>query len=297
MQRIIPNLWFDGNAAEAVAFYEAVIPNTRHVHTEYYPTEGLLDWQAHMAGKELVVTFEIDGYKMVGINAGPEFPMNPSVSFFLNFDPSVDPDAREHLDATWEALVDGGKVLMPLDSYDFSPRYGWLQDKYGTPWQLMLTDAAGEPRPFVIPCLLFGGPVFKLAADALAYYSETFPGSKIGANVPRPGDPSDPSTGSVMFADIQLLGQWFALMDSQPEQDFTFSCGVSLSIECEDQDEIDHYWDALSRVPQAEQCGWCADAFGVSWQILPRDMGQYMSKPGAYQKMMSMKKIDLAAFG
>lgn len=185
---------------------------------------------------------------------------------------------------------------MPLESYEFSPHYGWIQDKYGASWQLMLTDPAGEPRPFVIPCLLFGGAVFNRAGEALEYYNETFPESRLGAHVPRPGDAADPATGSVMFADIELLGQWFALMDNAPEQPFAFTPGISLAIECSDQAEIDHYWAALSKVPEAEACGWCVDQFGVSWQVVPSNMGELMAQPGAYEKTMTMKKIEIAAF-
>ncbi|WP_156887595.1 VOC family protein [Propionicicella superfundia] len=297
MQRITPNLWFNGNAAEAADFYARVLPRTTVTHTDYYPTDGLPDFQRDMAGKELVVEFEVDGYRFLGINAGPEFPINPSLSFMLNFDPSVDAAARDRLDEVWAALSEDGTVLMPLGAYDFSPRYGWLQDRYGTPWQLMLTDPAGEPRPFVIPCLLFGGAAQNRAGEAVEYYTSVFPGSRVGTLVPYPEDTGPAATGSVMFADIELAGQWLALMDSVVEQDYSFTPGVSLMIACADQAEIDHFWDALSAVPEAEQCGWCADRFGVSWQVVPGNWNEYMERPGAYQKMLQMKKIDLAAFG
>lgn len=86
-------------------------------------------------------------------------------------------------------------------------------------------------------------------------------------------------------------------MESHGEQDFTFSCGVSLLVECADQDEIDRYWDQLSSVPEAEQCGWCTDRFGVSWQLVPVTMGDLMTRPGAHAKLMEMGKIEIAAFG
>lgn len=296
MQRIVPCLWFDHKAAEAVTFYTSVFPDARMSATQYYPSEGLLDFQQEFAGKELTVEFEIGGYRFVAINAGPEFVVNPSVSFMLNFDPSRDPEARGHLDALWESLSEGGHVLMPLGEYFFSKRYGWLQDRYGVSWQFILSDPAGEPRPFIVPSLLFGGAAQNRAGEALDHYQQVFPGARVGTVVPYPEQAGPARPGDVMFGDIELLGQWFALMDSGVEQDFSFNCGVSLIIECTDQAEIDRYWDALSFYPEAEQCGWCADQFGLSWQIIPVNLDELMQAPGAYQKLMQMKKIETAAF-
>lgn len=296
MQRIVPNLWFDHTAAEAVRFYTSVFPDARVLDTVHYPTEHLPDFQADLAGDVLTIDFEIAGYRMAAINAGPEFQVNPSVSFMLNFDPSVDPDARAHLDELWAALAEGGEVLMPLAEYGFSPRYGWVADRYGVTWQLILTDPAGEPRPFIMPCLLFGDGVQNRAREAIDFYLSVF-GGRLGtlATYPEPTGPA--SAGSVMFADFELLGHWLVAMDSAVEQDFSFTCGVSLVVECADQAELDRYWELLSAVPEAEQCGWCADRFGLSWQIVPANIGELMAKPGAYQTLLEMKKIEISAFG
>lgn len=296
MHKIVPNLWFDGNAAEAADFYATAFPRTSVTHTEYYPTENLPDFQKHLAGKPLTVQFEVDGYPFVCINAGPEFPINPAVSFMLNFDPSVDDAAHAHLDDVWAALMDGGTALMPLDSYDFSPHYGWVQDRYGVTWQLILTNPAGEPRPFVVPSLLFGNTAQNKGREALDYYTSVFAEARVGTLATYAEQTGLAAPGAVMFADFELFGQWFALTDSPAEHAFTFSPGVSLVVRCEDQAEIDRYWDALSAVPEAEQCGWCVDRFGLSWQIVPADMERYVSRPGAYQKMLQMKKIDLSGF-
>lgn len=153
LQKITPNLWFDGNAKEAVDFYVSVFPDSALVSTTYYPMEGLLDFQQSLAGKELTVEFKLAGQTFVAINAGPEFTFNEAVSF---------------------------------------------------------------------------------------------------------------------------------------------------SIGCKDQAEIDYYWEKLSKVPESEQCGWCKDQYGLSWQVVPESMdelmldqnGQYSS--GAFQAMMQMKKIDIA---
>lgn len=152
MQKITPNLWFDGNAKEAVEYYVSVFPDSKVISTEYYPKsseEGLADFQQDMAGKPLVVEFELSGVPFTAINAGPEFKFNEAVSF---------------------------------------------------------------------------------------------------------------------------------------------------AISCKDQAEIDFFWEKLSSVPESEQCGWCKDRFGLSWQVVPQDMGELMKRPNAYAKMMQMKKLVIADF-
>lgn len=296
MQKIVPSLWFDHVAADAARFYAEAIPGTTVTDTQYYPLEGLLDFQQEFAGKELTVEFEVQGYRFVAINAGPEFRVNPSVSFMLNFDPSRDERAREHLDEVWAALSDGGTELMPLGEYEFSPHYGWIQDRYGVSWQLILTDPAGEPRPFVIPNLLFGGSAQNRAGEAMEYYVSLFEGARAG-NVWRYPDAVGPApAGSIMFGELNLFGQWFALMDSAVEQDFTFNPGVSLMLQCEDQEELDRYWHELSAVPEAEQCGWLVDRLGLSWQVVPATMRELMQAPGSFEKLLEMKKIEISAF-
>jgi predicted 3-demethylubiquinone-9 3-methyltransferase (glyoxalase superfamily) len=297
MQKIIPNLWFDHNAKEAAEFYTAAFPNSNIVSTVYYPNsaeEGLADFQLDMAGKELTVEFEIEGQHFVNINAGPEFKFNPSISFMVNFDPSRDTQAREHLDELWGKLMEGGEALMALDEYPFSKRYGWVKDKYGLTWQLILTDPEGDPRPFIVPSLLFAGKNVNRAEDAIKFYTTVFKNSKVGI-LARYGQPAGPATAdSLMFGDFMLEGEWFAAMDSGQEQDFMFNEAVSLQVSCKDQAEIDELWGKLSAIPESEQCGWCKDQFGVSWQIVPENMEELMQKPNAYAKMMQMKKIVIA---
>lgn len=294
MQRIVPNIWFDHTAEEAAEFYASVFPDGRIVDTQRYPSEGLPDFQADLARQPLTVEFELAGYRMIGINAGSEFTPNPSVSFFVNFDPSLDPDAERQLDDLWAKLAEGGTALMPLQSYDFSPHYGWVQDRYGVSWQLMLTGSATEPRPFIVPCLMFGQRIKGRAKEAIGFYTWLFSGS-IGTVALQP-DTVPPSAGEVMYADFQLADQWFAAMDAAG-QTFTFTPGVSLLVWCDGQAELDRYWDELSAVPEAEQCGWCTDKFGLSWQLLPETMGELMAKPGAYGTLMELKKIEISAFG
>lgn len=295
MQRIVPNLWFDHTAAEAAQFYTSVFHDARVLDTQHYPSENLPDFQAEFAGQVLMVEFEIAGVRLIGINAGAEFRPNPSLSLMVNFDPSRDPSAREHLEAAWAGLSVGGSVLMELGEYPFSARYGWIQDRYGVSWQLILTDPEGEPRPGVIPALLFGGPVQNRAAEALQFYAGVFKG-RIGTTATYNEDTGPARPDSLMFAEFGVGDDWIALMDSGVEQDYTFTPGVSLMIECADQTEIDRYWAQLSTDPEAEQCGWCVDRFGVSWQVVPANLDELMQAPDAYRKLLDMKKIEIAQF-
>jgi predicted 3-demethylubiquinone-9 3-methyltransferase (glyoxalase superfamily) len=149
MKEITPNLWFDGNAKEAVDFYLSVFPDSKITSTSYYPEADLLSFQKDLAGKELVIEFELSGNRFAAINAGPEFKFNESISF---------------------------------------------------------------------------------------------------------------------------------------------------SIPCEDQEEIDYYWEKLSKVPESEQCGWCKDQYGLSWQVVPKNMEELMKRPNAFPNMMKMKKLVIEDF-
>lgn len=292
-------MWFDGNAREAVEFYISAFADAEITGGSKYPAseaEGLADFQLDMAGKDLTIDFEVAGFKFSAINAGPEFKPTPANSFFVNFDPSKDNHARKRLDQLWRKLGDGGKVLMPLQEYPWSKYYGWVEDKFGFSWQLILTDPEGNDRPTIIPALMFGGPVQNKAKEAIDYYLAAFKDSELGLEVAY-GQQTGPATPkSIMFADLSLAGSWFTAMDSGAEQDFTFTEGVSYVILCKDQAEIDYYWSKLSANPKNEQCGWCKDKFGVSWQIIPENIEELMSKPDAYKTMMHQRKIIISEY-
>lgn len=298
-QKITPNVWFDDNAKGAVDFYVSAFPDSEVLSTMYYPKskeEGLADFQLNMAGKELFIEFKLGGLEFGAINAGPAFKPNPSISFMVNFDPSRNDKAREHLDELWGKLIEGGEALMPLQEYPFSKRYGWVKDRYGLTWQLILTDPAGEPRPFIIPSLMFAGKNNNQAEEAIDFYTSVFKDSKPGNLARYPDDTGPAKKGSLMFGDFMLVGQWFAAMDSGTDHDFTFNEGISLSVACKDQSEIDYFWEKLSTVPEAEQCGWCKDQYGVSWQITPENVNELLKRPGAYANMMQMKKLVIDDF-
>ncbi|MGO2664537.1 VOC family protein [Mycetocola reblochoni] len=296
MTDITPSIWFTRTAAEAAAFYTSVFPDSAVTATTFYPSEGLPDFQRSFAGQVLTVDMELAGLPFTAINAGDEFAPTPAISFIVNWDPSVHDDAEAGLDRMWQALLDGGSALMPLREYPFSRRYGWVQDRYGVSWQLMLTDPAGEPRPMIVPSLMFGNDRTGSAEDALTHYLGLFPDSRQGTLVRYPERSGRAAAGSVMFADALLAGRWFAAMDAGTPQPFDFTPGVSLVVHCSDQDEIDRYWNALSHVPEDEACGWCTDRFGVSWQIVPADMAELMTRPDAHNTLLSMTRIIIDRF-
>jgi predicted 3-demethylubiquinone-9 3-methyltransferase (glyoxalase superfamily) len=291
-QKILPHLWFDKEAKEAAEFYTAIFPRSRvtNVTTLRDTPSGDCD----------VVSFELAEFKLMSISAGPLFTFNPSISFILNFDPARDSRARENLDAAWGTLSSGGTPLMPLDTYPFSERYGWIQDKYGLSWQLLLSDPTGEPRPFIVPSLMFTRALAGRAEEAIDFYTSVFRDARRG-NVARYGADMEPDReGTIMFADFMLENQWFAAMDSAREHDFGFNEAISLLVSCETQAEIDYYWAKLSAVPGAEQCGWLKDRVGVSWQVAPAELDRMMSEgspeqiASVTQAFLPMKKLDLA---
>lgn len=296
MQRIVPNIWTNRSADEAADFYLAAFPEARIVEKTTYPQDGLLDFQQEFAGKTLGISLEIGGYQLMLINAGDEFTLTPAISFFLNFDPAFRVDARGDLDRVWQALAADGQVLMDLGEYPFSKRYGWVQDKFGVNWQIILTDPEGEPRPFVVPNLMYSGPAQNQAAEAVDFYLEVLPESKLGSRVTYPAAQGPATEDSVIFSDFQVYGHWLSAMDSGVEQPFSFNPGVSLQINVSGQAELDRIWAELSAVPEAEQCGWLTDRYGVSWQVTPDNLDELLAKPGAFARFLQMKKIQIDQF-
>lgn len=298
-QKITPNLWFNANAKEAIDFYTSIFPASKIITTSYYPNseaEGLASFQKDLAGKELTLQFSLSNLEFMAINAGPEFSPNPSISFMVNFDPSTDDKAREHLDELWEKLSASGEVLMALDEYSFSSHYGWIKDRYGYSWQLILTNPEGDPRPFIVPSLMFSKGATNKAEEAINYYMSLFKDAKLGTLARYSEDTGPAKEGSLMYGDFTLSDQWFAAMDSGVEQDFTFNEAISLSVACKDQEEIDYFWEKLSAVAEAEQCGWCKDRYGVIWQVVPENTEELLKRPGAFAHMMEMKKLIIADF-
>ena len=189
---------------------------------------------------------------------------------------------------------------MPLGEYPFSKRYGWVQDRFGLSWQLMLTDN-GQTVQKITANLLFSNESCGKAEEAIKYYAEVFADSQIGL-ISRYGEGEAASSkAKINYAAFKLCDVDFSAMDNGFDVDFSFNEAFSLIINCKDQKEIDYFWDRLSAVPEAEQCGWIKDKFGVSWQIVPENMGEIFLKGSRDEirrvtaAFLKMKKFDLYA--
>ncbi len=133
------------------------------------------------------------------------------------------------------------------------------------------------------------------------YYVSVFPDGKILSIENYPNSKEEgladfqlDLAGKPLTVQFEILGMKFIGINAGPE--FTLSEAVSFQVDCEDQAEIDYYWEKLSKVPESEQCGWCKDQFGLSWQIVPKNMAELMQRPDAFVKLMEMKKLVIADF-
>lgn len=292
MQKITPFLWFDTQAQEAAKFYTSSFEQGATYNTAHYTDAGQ-EVHGQPAGQVMTVEFELDGQRFVGLNGGPAFDFNPSISLFVGC------KTKDEVDELWQTLSDGGGALMELGEYPFSERYGWLNDKYGLSWQLMFVGE-GDVTQRITPSLLFVGDVCGRAEEAINFYTSVFDDSAIGGIARYSEGPGPDKPGTVMHASFTLEGQEFMAMDSALDHQFAFNEAISFAVNCDTQEEIDYYWEKLSAVPEAEQCGWLKDQFGVSWQITPTILGELLSdddpeKLGRLMKaMLPMKKLDIA---
>lgn len=288
MQKIVPYLWFDGKAEEAAAFYTSIFPDSVILKTSYYD-EPSAEVSGRKKGDVLVVEFELTGYKMAILNGGPNFQLNPSISFFVNC------ETPEEIDVLWEKFSKGGKALMALDKYPFSEKYGWIQDKYGVSWQLIL---AKNPQK-IVPSFLFVGDQYGKAKEAIDLYISLFPDSSIIATNAYPAGQGE-KEGALSYASFTLAGQQFAAMDSGIDHQFSFSEAISLEVNCDTQEEVDHYWNAFTKRGAESMCGWLKDEFGISWQIVPRILNELLTDPdkkkaeNTMKAMLEMRKLDIA---
>ncbi len=147
----------------------------------------------------------------------------------------------------------------------------------------------------ISPCLWFDG----VAEEAAQFYTSLFPDSHIDSVDRAPGETPSGPKGSVLTVPFTLAGRSFIGLNGGP--DFKFNEAISLSIDCEDQAEVDRYWDALlANGGEPSVCGWLKDRFGVSWQVIPRQLPQLLASPDreaadrVLQAMLKMTKIEVA---
>jgi predicted 3-demethylubiquinone-9 3-methyltransferase (glyoxalase superfamily) len=286
MQKITPFLWFDGKAEEAANFYISLFENSKILGLTRYGEEG-----PGLKGAVMTVRFQLAGQIFDALNGGPVFTFTPSISFYVNC------KTVGEVDALWAKLSPGGSVLMPLNKYPFSEKYGWVTDPYGISWQLF-----HNANPFtqkIAPCLMFGGSQNGKAEAAIKDYMSLFENSKV-IMLARYGNDQAVPEASVMHAEFALHGQEFIAMDSHLEHTFTFTPAISFFVDCQTQEEVDRLWEKLSESGRKDQCGWLQDKYGVSWQIVPSILPEYLQDPdpeksGRVMKaMLKMTKLDIA---
>ena len=264
--------WFDGNAKEAADFYCSIFPESKIT-----------------IDTPMVVNFELWGQKFMGLDGGPIFTKNPSISHFVVF------DTIEEVDNAWTSLSEGGKVMMPLDTYPWSKKYGWIQDKFGVSWQLSAGEL-NDTGQHISTSLMFVRDKVGKAQSTIHLYTTLFDNSSV-TGIQHYGEGEGDRPDLIKHAQFALDGGIFMAMDSSGPHDFDFNEGISLVVECKTQEEIDKYWNALTERGEESMCGWLKDEFGVSWQIIPADLGKWMSDPEkrdrVMQKVMSSKKFNI----
>jgi predicted 3-demethylubiquinone-9 3-methyltransferase (glyoxalase superfamily) len=288
MEKIIPNLWYDKEAKEAVQFYVSIFGNARILDkTVIYDTPS---------GDAEMLSFQLEGQLFSAISGGPFFKLNPSISLMVAC------DTIEEVDKKYAALSQGGIDLMPLGEYPFSKRYAWTQDRFGLSWQLMFSEEVNIPKDYrqkITPCLLFSGDVCGKTEEAVRFYTDVFKGGTLDLLSHYKEREAQLPQAKINFAGFTLNGMKFAAMDNGYPADFGFNEAFSLMVYCDNQTQIDYYWKALSAVPEAEQCGWLKDKYGVSWQVTPTLLDDIMyhgtreEARRVTQAFLPMKKIDL----
>lgn len=283
MQKIIPHLWFDTQAKEATEFYTTLFKNSE--------IKNVTQITNTPSGDCDIVNFQLEGLEFTAISAGPYFKFNPSISLFIAC------DNEEEIDELWNKLIDGGRVLMPYSTYPWSKKYGWVEDKYGLSWQLSFTENY-QAKQKITPLLMFTQDMAGRANEAIKNYVDIFPNSKIEMLIPYTKEDAD-KEGFIKHSRFTLDGLELMAMDSSAEHNFIFNEAFSLVVKCENQEEIDFYWEKLSAVPEAEQCGWLKDKYEVSWQIVPKELDEMMTSKDrdkvdrVTQAFLKMKKFDV----
>ncbi|HHW4958877.1 TPA: VOC family protein [Streptococcus suis] len=254
MQTIIPHLWYDTEAKEAVAFYVELFG-------------GKIDWTYTItdtpSGDSDLIQFQLGDMTLAAISAGPYFKLNESMSLMVNV------ASKDEVTRLYQALSEGGRILMPLGEYPFSPYYVWLEDRFGLSWQLSFAPDLDKPYQFDI-CLLFSQEQVGLAQPMLDYYKDKLPQASVGQLSYYGEGEAAVEAAKLNYAELLVAGQKMIVMDHGYGGEASFNEAFSLMVYVDSQDELNFYYDLLSAVPEAEMCGWVKDQFGISWQIVPR---------------------------
>lgn len=281
-QKLTPCLWFNDNAEEAIKFYTSIFKNSKIKGVTHYG-HAAAEASGRPKGSVMTVVFELEAQDFMALNGGPHFNFTPALSFFVWC------ETEKEIDDLWGKLSASGKALMALDKYPFAEKYGWCEDKFGVSWQVILSSSKQK----ISPALLFVKEQSGKAEEAMKFYASLFKNSKI-ESIAR-----DEKTSVVLHARFTLAGQNLVALESPREHQFTFTPAISFIVNCENQQEVDEFWKKLSADKEAEQCGWLKDQFGVSWQIVPRVLGEMMlnldseKSERVMKALLNMKKLDI----
>jgi predicted 3-demethylubiquinone-9 3-methyltransferase (glyoxalase superfamily) len=273
---ISPCLWFDGLAQEAAEFYCYVFPNSK-INTQ----------------TPVVVDFELFGQSFLGLNGGAMFKINPSISFYVSCETVAE------VEDIWAKFMEWGTVMMPLDTYPWSEKYGWLKDRFGMTWQITVDKNIKQK---ITPSMMFAEGVHGKGKEAIDFYTSIFKDTAIvHTSYYAKGQNPYATEGMVLFSLFTLAGQSFIIMDAGGPQPFTFNEGLSFIVHCDNQAEVDYYWSKLTEGGEESMCAWLKDKYGVSWQIVPKLLTQLLNDPDrekagrAMDAMFKMRKIDTVA--
>ena len=270
---IYPCIWCQNNAKEMAEFYLSVFPETKI--TDENP---------------FVVTISINGQRVMLLNSGEEgtsIHPNPSISLMYLT------TSEQEVEDIHEKLMEGGKELMPLDSYPFSTKYAWVEDRYGVSWQLY-TGKEKDSIQKVVPTLMFVAENNGKAVQAIDHYTSIFPDSQKRGVQEYTGEEGE-TAGNIQHAEFTIDRYLLMIMDSSYPHAFNFTEGISLVVESVDQEGIDYYWNRfISEGGEESVCGWLKDKYGVSWQIVTPEVDELVLRsPKAMEAMLQMRKLDI----
>lgn len=270
--QIIPCLWFSSNAAEVADYYSGIF-NDCYVESS----------------NPVVTMLQIMGSRLMFLNGGENYKVNPAISYFIYCGSS------EEAERLYELLSAEGKIMIPLGKYDWAEKYAWVEDKYGVSWQIDADDIQVPEK--ITPALLFTGAKVNWVETVSEFYTGIFnPSMKLFSMPAAPEVGLD--QGSILFSQIKLLKSVMNLMAGPGQHSFDFTPGNSFCVICETQDEIDYYWERLGEGGRYDMCGWLADQFGVSWQIVPAGLGKWITHPekgkACVDAMLKMKKLIIS---
>ncbi len=272
-KQITPCLWFNDQAKEAAELYCSVFKKSKIT-----------------AQSPIVTEIEVSGQKFILLDGGSKYQSNPSISFYYIC------ENEQELDKIWKGFEKDGNVMMPLKKYHWSEKYGWITDKFGISWQLALGKIS-EVGQKITSCLMFTGKQYGRVDEAIEHYTTILKNGSVDGILRYGANELPDKEGKVKHAQIKIDGQTFMLMESAADHKFSFTEGVSLTLYCETQDEIDYYWEKFTESGEESMCGWLKDKFGVSWQIIPTALGEIMSDPTkagkAAEAFMSMRKLNI----